>query len=82
MLDSVPKLRWSDLVVTVHKNVSHSFYRIPFHILMLVAEFLAEHIYGFSDDLKLLDETKEDNGIAFDFIQFESILIVKDNVDG
>lgn len=49
---------------------------------MLVAEFLAEHIYGFSDDLKLLDETKEDNGIALDFIQFESILIVKDNVDG
>ena len=78
MLDCVPKLRWADLVIAMHQNVPHTFYDIPFHILMPVTEFLAKHIDGLANNLKLLDKAKENYGATFDFLQIETIFIVKE----
>lgn len=62
----------------MHQNVPHTFYDIPFHILMPVTEFLAKHIDGLANNLMLLDKAKENYGATFDFLQIETIFIVKE----
>lgn len=59
----------------MHQNVPHTFYDIPFHILMPVTEFLAKHIDGLANNLKLLDKAKENYGVTFDYLQIETILL-------
>ena len=49
---------------------------------MLVTEFRAKHIDGLANNLKLFDKAKENYGVTFDFLQIETIFIVKNDVDG
>lgn len=81
ILYGVPHTERLDCVITLNKNVAHTFYAIPIYLRMLFPKIFGQHINSFANNLHLLHKTKENNWVILDCLKTIFFFVVKDDLN-